>query len=193
MWLWIIGGVLLIAVVAIGGFFLWQHFLRQQVSPSSLVVSPTIPDISTPSGWYSWGKGYYLPGIGSGINDMTFGDQPINNTGNNSTTLITVHVHNTYGKTDEQWIDTYVYPTMESSQSPTSSRLWEVMNGNLVLQSESLTPAGNYDLSYFLFDNGVEYEFDLVVSPFNRKPPVFPTKEEEQALRAVVESVASKL
>ena len=134
-----------------------------------------------------------MPGIGSGINDMTFGDQPINNTGNNSTTLITVHVHNTYGKTDKQWIDTYVYPTMESSQSPTSSRLWEVMNGNLVLQSESLTPAGNYDLSYFLFDNGVEYEFDLVVSPFNRKPPVFPTKEEEQALRAVVESVASKL
>jgi hypothetical protein len=67
------------------------------------------------------------------------------------------------------------------------------MNGNLVLQSESLTPAGNYDLDYFLFDNGVEYDFELVVSPFNRKPPVFLTKDEEQTLRAVVESVAAQL
>jgi hypothetical protein len=55
----IMGGV---AIMAIGGFFLWQHFSHRQTS-SSIVVSPTIPDISTPNGWYSWGKGIICPAL----------------------------------------------------------------------------------------------------------------------------------
>ena len=189
-----VGLIILIVLIGIGSFFLWRHFAHSP-APISSTVSPTMPDIPTPSGWYSWGKGYYLPDVGNGLYSVTFGNQPINDTGNNTTTLIVVNVHDTYGKTDEEWIDTGLAPELAALQSATSTQLWDVVNGKLVLEAETITPAGGYNLNYFLFDNGAEYSFDLapsyLVPEYRGKNLV--NSPDAQTLRAVMESVAERL
>ncbi len=148
-------------IVLVVGVFLWQHFNSQQSSISLGGIS-SIVNIPAPSEWYSWGE-TKLPLGGSTPTTVTitFGNQPRDNNGNNSTTLIVVTARNSSSNTEEQWIDTELNPMLASLESATSTQSWEVMNGRRVLEAETLTPAGAYNLTYFFFDNGTEYSFNL--------------------------------
>lgn len=148
-------------IVLVVGVFLWQHFNSQQSSISFGGIS-SIANIPAPAEWYSWEE-TKLPLGGSTPTavTITFGNQPRDNNGNNSTTLIVVTARDSSGKTEEQWIDTELNPMLTSLGSATSTQSWDVMNGRRVLEAETMTPAGSYNLTYFLFDNGTEYSFNL--------------------------------
>lgn len=151
-----------IALAVIAGMFIYIYWPRTNPPVQQNVNQAVLPNIPTPVGWYSWGTNHYPTYETSTVaNSMTFGDQPINNSGNNTTTLITVNIENLFGRTDEQWIENVLYPSIQQLESPTSSMLWDVMNGKLVLQAVTQTPAGGYDLGYHVFDNGVVYSFAL--------------------------------
>jgi hypothetical protein len=150
----------------------------------------TLANIPTPTGWYSWGE-TKLPLGGSTPTTViiTFGNQPMDNNGNNSTTLIVVTARNASGKTEQQWIDTEVEPMLASLGSTTSTQSWNVMNGRRVLEAKTMTPAGSYNLTNFLFDNGIEYSFNLAPSflapEYNAKD--LASSSDAQVLRSMVQ------
>jgi hypothetical protein len=152
--------VILFIVILAAAAFAYVCWRRVHATIRTDNTSVALSDIDTPQGWYSWG-GEHLPDFASGtIDNVTFGDQPENDSGNNTTTLITVNVEYTSGTTDEASIDA-LFSSLEELGSPTSTKLWEVMNHRLVLEAVVRTPGGGYDLDDYLFDGGLEYSFAL--------------------------------
>lgn len=150
-----------------------------------------LPNIPTPAGWYSWGENHYPDYETSTIpNSVTFGDQPISNSGNNTTTLIGVNAQDPFGRTDGQWITDVLYPTVAQEGGPTSTRLWSVINGRLILEAVVQTPAGGYNLYYYVLGNGVEYSFDLEPWYFDKN---ILTNPDAQTLQAMVQNFAESL
>jgi hypothetical protein len=146
--------ILVIALLAAAGVA--YAYRPQRYAPIQTDNTPmALPNIPVPPGWY-------VLGSSSGtVDSMTFGDQPMNDSGNSTTTFIAVNIQDNFGKTDEQWIDSVLYPNLEQLESPTSTMLWKVVNGRLVLEAVIRTPAGGFDLDYYLFDDGFEYVFQL--------------------------------
>lgn len=190
------GILVIIAIVAIGGVFMWQRFYSQQSSVSSSAEATLLTNIPTPAGWYSWGKEKLPLGSKSAtVTNITFGNQPMSASGNNTTSLITAGTVETFGKTDEQWVDSVLAPMIAGNESVTSSQLWDVISGRLVLELETMTPAGGYSLTYCLFDNGTIYSFSLTPSYLI---PEYKNKDlantlDGQTLFAMVQNFAKKL
>jgi hypothetical protein len=179
-----------VALVVIAGMLIYTYWPRTNPSVEQNVNQAVLPNIPTPAGWYSWGTNHYPDYETSTLpNSMTFGDQPINNSGNNTTTLINVNVQNLSGQTDEQWIETDLYPSLQQVESPSSSLLWSVMNGRLVLGSVVKNPSGGYDVVYHVFDNGVIYSFSL--NPWHTENLL--TSSDAQTLKTMVQNFAESL
>lgn len=160
--------ILIIAIVAV--FVLQLHRgVNSSISAKNEKNSITLPNISAPAGWYLWGGGYSNP-TGTPVSGITLGDQPINSTGNNTTTLIVITARSITDansiptSTDAEWAKLRYVLDNESSQ--TSTQFWDIVDNKLVLEEEGLTPAGRYTLGYYLIYGGNEYSFQLIPSPF---------------------------
>ena len=155
--------IIILAIVLIVAILACAHWRNSQSLTFSENTFIALPNIPTPAGWYSWGTNHNPDYETSTIpNSVTFGNQPINANGNNTTTLIVVNAQNSSGQTDEQWIDTVLYPDyVQPLEAPTSSLLWSVVNEKLVLEAIIQTPAGGYNLYDYVFNNGAVYSFDL--------------------------------
>lgn len=184
--------ILLIAIVAFlaAAVFAYIYWPHSSFPNENSTVSASLPSIPTPPGWYSWGTNHYLDYETSTVpNSETFGDQPINNSGNNTTTLIVANTENLYGRTNMEWITNVLYPEISQLNSPTSSELWSVINGKLVLEAITQTPAGGYDLNYSVFDDGAVYSFSL--NPWHSEN-LF-TGQDAQTLRGMVQKFTADL
>jgi hypothetical protein len=174
---------LVAAAFAYGSWWQGHDHIQTDNTPAAL------SDIPTPRGWYLWG-GEHLPDFTSGaINNMTFGDQPVNGTGNNTTTLIIVNVEDNSGRTDEASIDA-LYSSLEELGSPTTTKLWEVINHRLALEAAVRTPSGGYDLDYYLFDGALEYSFAL--NPWYSDSNITASPD-ARTLQTMVQSLAATL
>lgn len=152
----------ILLVVTILTYTYWPHSSRSSLETDTQTVLSSIP---TPSGWYNWGTSHYPDYATSTVpTSVTFGNQPMNNTGNNTTTLIVMNTQDLSGRTDEEWIVNVLYPTLQNLQSTTSANFWTVSNGKLVFETITKTPAGGFNLNYYVFNNGTVYSFDLAPS-----------------------------
>ncbi len=200
IYIWILGLVL----VGIGSFVLGQHFSHQATQTASLISAPSIPNIPTPTGWYSWGGQHYPddPKATTDIaNILTFGDQPMNNTGNVTTTLITINAQAITAQgiptsTDAKWLN--LRSVLDSGNSQTSTQLWDIVDNKLVLGEVSLNPSGRYMLTYYLIYGGDEYVFHLIPSPFLPSLAQYDqtniiNSPDAQVLREIVKEVAGQI
>ncbi len=197
--------ILSLALVGIGSLVLGQHLSHQATQTASLVSAPSIPSIPTPAGWYLWGREHlpnYPNATDTTVNYMTFGDQPINNTGNNTSTSIVVTANGiTDGNgnptsTDIGWA--WLRGILDAGESQTSTQLWDVVNNKLVLGEVSLNPSGRYMLTYYLIYGGDEYSFQLIPSPFLPSSTQYNqaniiNSPDAQVLREVVKEVAGQI
>jgi hypothetical protein len=201
---YLILGALLI--VGIGGFFLGRYFSHPISSVAvSSTLDPAIPNIPTPKEWYLWGREHlphYPNATDTTVNNVTFGNQPINNTGNVTSTSITVtanDITDTNGNpvsTDSDWA--WLRGILDSGESQTSTQVWDIVDNKLVLGEVSLNPSGRYMLTYYLIYGGDEYVFQLIPSPFLPSSAQYNqiniiNSPDAQTLRGIVESVAGQI
>lgn len=195
--------VLVIAIVAIL-FFRGNKDLQLSISINEK-NSVALPTISPPAGWYSWGGASSNPSSTS-INSITIADQPVNNTGNNTSTLIVItaraitDANGMPTSTDAEW--SQLRYTLDNADSQTSTQLWGIVDNKLVLEEEGTTPAGRYTLSYYLIYGGDEYLFQLVPSPFFPSSSQYSQQYNQanilnspgaQVLRELVNEIAEKI
>lgn len=146
--------------VVIGGLFL-LYISHQYTSIKNKNTVTSLPYIPAPSGWYNWGTSHYPTyETSTAPNSVTFGDHPIDSK-DPFTALITVHMQTYPGKTDTQWIASVLSPALAQLHTSTSTRIWSVMDGKLVLEAITQTPAGGSELNYYVLNNGVVYSFSL--------------------------------
>jgi len=201
----------IIAIIVLAGlvyvcgakdFFIRQNFSSKAVMPAiSSASDHVIPNISTPAGWYLWGGGY-SDATGTPVSGITFGNQPINKTGNDTTTLIMINAHtitdanSSPTSTDVEWANLRM--VLDSGDSQTSTQLWDVIDNKLMLGEVSFTPAGRYRLTYYLIYGGAEYSFQLLPSPFLPSSAQYNEKNitnspDAEILREMVKEVAEKI
>lgn len=191
----ILGAILLTAIIV--GIYWMRLFVPAKNGDNSV----TLPIISTPAGWYLWGGGY-SDATGTPVSGMTFGNQPINNGGNNTTTLIVINAHaitdvnSNSTSTAIEW--TWLRGILDAGESQTSTQLWDVVNNKLVLGEVSLNPSGRYSLSYYLICGGAEYSFQLIPSPFLTPSAQYNqtniiNSPDAQVLREIVKEVAGQI
>ena len=160
--------VFVVGVVLAWGIYHWQVILESQSRFEE--IKTKISNIPTPEKWYlrDIEKLPMDPASVPQSVSITFGDQPTNDHGDLNTTTIIVTGESLNGRTPEQWIDYRLSywdePTLNTATS--AIRVWGVQNGRFIIGNVSVTPAGGYTLSYYLFDNGVVYMFVLEPSPF---------------------------
>ncbi|HUC01927.1 MAG TPA: hypothetical protein VMA75_03405 [Candidatus Paceibacterota bacterium] len=175
-----------VTIVAIGCIFLWRyHFSPVQSRTSTMAL----PEIQTPSGWYLWGKDHLPAGTNGPVNNITFGNKPMASA-DDAATMIVVNAQDPFGRTDEQWIADVLSSSLEELGSPTSTRLWSAINGRLVLRAVTQTPAGGYDLNYYILNDGVEYIFQL--DPTHADDNIS-SSSDAQTLHTMVQNFAESL
>ncbi len=185
--------IIVLVVAGILAYVYWHHSSHSS-PPTDTAIA--LPSISTPLGWYSWGTNHYPDYETSTVpTSATFGTQPMNRSGNTTTTLITVNVQNLSGRTDEEWIADVLEPTLQGLQSAASTNTWMVSNGKLVLEAITQTPAGGFNLNYYVFNNGAVYAFDLAPSylaPEYRDKNLVDSPD-AQTLRVMVQNFTKQL
>lgn len=157
------------AVFLIGGSGTWLvlHFVTMPPTTSVTEMRVHVSAITPPHGWYSWGV-VQTPADPRSTPDgviATFANEP-KSTHNSSAATITVSGGSLSGETPTQWIASRTYRIDRSLQAATSTMLWTVERGRVVVSAVTKTPAGGFVLSYQLFSRGAVYTFMLTPSPF---------------------------